>query len=351
MLLDEAPTGSPLRHNLQEIAKAAERSAALTRQLLAFARKQTATRRTMDLNETIAGMLDMLRRLIGEDITLDWKPAATVWPVLADASQLDQILTNLCVNARDAIAGVGRVTITTASLTLDGAFCEAHEGACPGDYARISVTDTGSGMDANVKAHLFEPFFTTKPLGKGTGLGLSTIYGIIRQNRWLIEVESAVGAGTTFSVFLPRQLESARGEDPSTTTTPPVYVEEAVILVVEDEPWLLKVTCDILATSGYTVIEADGPERALELARRYAGDIHLLVTDVIMPNLNGRDLALKLRGDRPHLRHLYMSGYTADILAPHGVLDDGTVFLEKPFTRQALLGKVKEALGVRLRVW
>ena len=351
ILLDEAPEGGALHENLTEIARAAERSAALTRQLLAFARKQTVTRKAMDLNEAISGTLAMLRRLIGEDIALEWKPAAGLWPVLADPSQIDQILANLCVNSRDAIAGVGRVVIETACQTLDSAFCDSHEGAHPGNYVRVSVTDTGCGMTPEVMSHLFEPFFTTKPLGKGTGLGLSTIYGIIKQNRWLIHVESAVGRGTTFSIYLPRYREVSVVKARRPVAPPPVYVEDAVILVVEDEPWLLALARDMLETSGYTVLAADGPERALELAAGYSGEIHLLLTDVIMPNLNGRDLARRLRAIRPQIRHMYMSGYTADVLAPHGVLDDGVVFIEKPFTKQALFQKVKEALGVRLRVW
>ena len=351
ILLDDAPPQGPLRENLAEIAKAAERSAALTRQLLAFARKQTVARRTLDLNEAIAGMLAMYRRLIGEDVVLEWKPAPDPWPVRADPSQIDQILANLCVNARDAIFGVGRVVIETATLRLDRAFCDAHGGAQPGDYVRVSVSDTGSGMDTEVMSHLFEPFFTTKPMGKGTGLGLSTIYGIIKQNRWLIRVDSAVGAGSTISIYLPRHEEpAATGESPP-APLPPVYVEDAVILVVEDEPWLLQVARDMLVASGYTVLEAASPERALELAAGYPGEIHLLLTDVIMPRLSGRDLARQLRETRPHLRQLFMSGYTADVLTPHGVLDDGAVFLEKPFTRQLLVQKVREALGVRLRVW
>jgi two-component system, cell cycle sensor histidine kinase and response regulator CckA len=351
ILLDDAPKEGPLHDNLTEIARAAERSAALTRQLLAFARKQTVTRRPMDLNEAISGMLAMLRRLIGEDITLEWKPGPDLWPVLADPSQIDQILANLCVNARDAIAGVGSVVIATAGLSLDSAFCEAHEGTRPGDHVRISVSDTGSGMDQDVMSHLYEPFFTTKPKGKGTGLGLSTIYGIVKQNRWLIQVESAAGQGTTFLIYLPRHHALSAVEEPQPAAPAAVYVEEAVILVVEDEPWLLKVAREMLESSGYTVLEADGPERALEVATGYPGEIHLLLTDVIMPDLNGPDLARQLREIRPQLRHMFMSGYTADVLAPHGVLDEGVVLVEKPFTRLTLLQKVKEALGVRLRVW
>lgn len=350
ILLDSVPEDSPLRGDLLEVAKAAERSAALTRQLLAFARKQTAMRRVVDLNEVIAGMTGMLRRLIGEEVALEWRPAPGVCPVLADPAQLDQIMANLCVNARDAIAGTGAVTIETAGETMGDGFCAAHEGALPGEYARVSVTDTGCGMDGEVLAHLFEPFFTTKPTGQGTGLGLSTIYGIIKQNRWFIDVASTVGGGTTFSIFMPRH-HALPDAGPPEEPPPPVYVDEAVILVVEDEPVLLGVTVAMLEGSGYTVLGASGPEQAIGIASGYRGDIHLLLTDVIMPGMNGRELARRLRESRPGLRHLYMSGYTADILAPHGVLDEGVVILEKPFDRAALIAKVKEALGVRLRVW
>ncbi len=351
ILLDAVPQDGPLHNDLMEVAKAAERSAALTRQLLAFARKQTVVRRMVDLNEVVAGMLAMLRRLIGEDIRLEWRPATGAWPVLADPAQFDQILANLCVNARDAISGAGSVLIETAGEVLDDAFCDAHKGARPGEYVRISVTDTGSGMDQEVMSHLFEPFYTTKPVGGGTGLGLSTIYGIIKQNGWYIDVQSAVGSGTTFSIYVPRHDEAPAGEGPEPSPLPPVYVEDAVILVVEDEPVLLQVTMAMLVKSGYTVLGANGPEQALEMAAGYAGDIHLLLTDIIMPNMNGRELARRLQELRPNLRYLYMSGYTADVLAPHGVLDDGALILEKPFTKQTMANKVKEALGVRLRVW
>ena len=351
ILLDAAPPDGPLHDDLVEVAKAAERSAALTRQLLAFARKQTAMRKVVDINEVISGMTGMIRRLIGEDVTLDWRRAPGDCPALADPAQIDQILANLCVNARDAIAGVGTVVIETAGVVLDEAFCEAHPEARPGDHIRISVADTGTGMDAEVLSHLFEPFYTTKPTGKGTGLGLSTIYGIIRQNRWVIDVASTVGSGTTFNIYLPRHVALPEVEAPGGGPLPPVYVDEAVILLVEDEPFLLGVAKAMLERSGYTVLAAGGPAQAIEIAAAYRDEIHLLLTDVIMPGMNGRDLARRLRESRPNLRLLYMSGYTADVLAPHGVLDEGVVLLEKPFDRPALVRKVKEALGVRLRVW
>jgi len=342
LALQDLPPDSPLCENLEEIQKSAQRSADLTRQLLAFARKQTIQPKVLDLNDTVAGMLKMLRRLIGEDIDLAWLPGADLWPVKADPSQVDQILANLCVNARDAITDTGKVSIETANVTLDDTYARTHPDCAPGDYVMLAVSDTGQGMDDETRAHLFEPFFTTKELGKGTGLGLATVFGIVKQNRGLINVYSEPGQGTTFKIYLPRVEAEAV-----------VAAQKAVhrslrgtetVLLVEDEEQILNLGRRILAQQDYTVLVASTPEVALVVAARHAGPIHLLITDVVMPGMNGKELRERLRTGQPQLKCLFMSGYTANVIAHHGVLEDGVQFLQKPFTIQTLAEKVREVL-------
>ncbi len=326
-----------------EIKKAAERSASLTRQLLAFARKDMITPRVLDLNETIAGMNNMLGRLIGENIKLTWQPGAALWPIKADPSQLDQIFANLCVNARDAISDIGTLTIETANCTLDKTWCAAHIGSTPGDYVRISVRDNGCGMSREVLEHVFEPFFTTKEVGKGTGLGLAMVFGAIKQNDGCITVESTPGAGTTFTIYLPRHFASSGQVQPEAATQP-VRRGHETILLVEDEPTVLDVTKMMLENQGYTVLAASTPGKAMSLAREHAGEIQLLLTDVIMPEMNGRDLAKNLLSLYPHLKRLFMSGYNADVIAHHGVLAEGVCFIQKPIRIDELTAKVRQAL-------
>lgn len=342
LALQDLPPDSPARESLEEIEKSARRSADLTRQLLTFARKQTISPRILDLNDTVAGMLKMLRRLIGEDTALSWVPGANLWPVKLDSSQIDQVLANLCVNARDAIGSLGTVTIETANVTLDDAYVQNHPEGVPGDYVTLSVSDTGKGMDAETQSHLFEPFFTTKELGKGTGLGLATVFGIVKQNHGLISVRSEPGRGTTFKIYLPRAEAEAlaatsavRKRDLRGTET---------VLLVEDEDQVLVLAQRILQQHGYTVLAARSPEAAVKLAEQHAGPIHLLITDVVMPGMNGRELRQRLAACQPGLRCLYMSGYTADVIAHHGVLDEGVQFLQKPFTIESLAERVREAL-------
>ena len=342
MALGRIEPDHPLRTSLRDIHMAAERSADLTRQLLAFARKQTVAPRLLDLNETVQGLLGMLRRLIGEDIALIWRPGGQVGQVLIDPSQIDQILVNLCVNARDAIGGTGTVTIETRTESLDETFCANHPEAEPGKYVLLVVRDDGCGMGPEVLSHLFEPFFTTKEMGKGTGLGLATVYGIVKQNKGFILVTSAPGEGSTFALYLPSNVEP-------TTLGAAVNPEEAMtgnetILVVEDEPMILKMTRDMLELLGYSVLTASNPGEALRLAREHASAIHLLMTDVIMPEMNGRDLAEQIREIRPRLGCLFMSGYTADVIGPQGVLNAGVHFIQKPFVMHALAAKVRTAL-------
>ena len=340
--IESIENSHPVQANLEEISKAANRSADLTRQLLAFAHKQTIAPRVMDLNETVAGMLKMLQRLIGENIDLRWRPGKALWPVRVDPSQIDQILANLCVNARDAIAGVGSLTIETGNRTfLPDTVTIA--GVLPGEYVLLAVSDDGHGMGKEILPKIFEPFFTTKDIGKGTGLGLATVYGIVKQNHGFIDVQSEQARGTTFQIFFPRhsgEVEPARSKAPAKGT----LGGKETILLVEDEPVLLELTSQMVEMQGYTVLAAHSPNEALRLSEVHPGPIHLLMTDVVMPEMNGKDLACKLLSLHPDLRCLFVSGYTADVIAHHGVLDEGVHFLQKPYTVQVLSKKVREVL-------
>ena len=343
MAREQVAPDNPLSDYLREIFVAARRSADITQQLLAFARKQTIAPRVLDLDNTVEGMLKMLRRLIGEDIDLAWRPEAA-WPVLMDPSQVHQILANLCVNARDAIGGVGKITIETHTVTIDDEYCATHEGFVPGEFAVLVVSDNGCGMDRKTLDNLFEPFFTTKDVSKGTGLGLATVYGIVKQNHGFINVYSELGQGTTFRIYLPAHREAEAQTAPGQAATAPEARAGETILLVEDEPAILKLTTRMLELLGYVVLTADTPGRAVDLAREYDGEIHLVMTDVVMPGMNGRDLAQRLSALRPRLRRLFMSGYTANVIAHHGVLDDGVQFIQKPFGMKDLATRVRQAL-------
>ncbi len=343
MALEDLPPGDPVREHIGEIQRSAERSSDLTRQLLAFARKQTIRPRVLDLNNTVAGALKMLRRLLGENLELAWKPGADLWPVMADASQFDHVLTNLCVNSRDAIPGTGKVTIETRNVSMDAASASIAPDGAPGDYVMLAVSDNGIGMDAETKSHLFEPFFTTKGVGKGTGLGLATVFGIVKQNQGQITVESEPGQGTTFRIFLPRSFAAA-AESASPATGGAAGGTETV-LVAEDEVQVLNLCHHVLRQRGYHVLAAASPEAALALAEQHAGPIHLLVADVVMPEMNGKELWLRIKARHPETKCLFMSGYTADIIAHHGVLAEGVDFLPKPFSIHALMDKVREVLS------
>ena len=330
--------------NLKEIEKAAQRSADLTRQLLAFARKQTVAPKILDLNEIIDGILKMLWRLIGEDIDLTWIPGIDIWPVKIDPTQIDQILANLCVNARDAIHGVGKVTLETRNITFDETYCANHAGFIPGNFVMLSISDNGIGMDKETLANIFEPFFTTKEMGKGTGLGLAMVYGIVKQNLGFINVYSEPGKGTTFRIYFPglAGLAAEATMNSAETVVPSGGTE--TILLVEDEPLILELSITILEQLGYTVLATGSPVEAIRLAHEYSGKIHLLMTDVVMPEMNGRDLASELYSIYPSIRILFMSGYTANVIAHHGILDAGVFFLQKPFSMLDLSIKVREAL-------
>ena len=332
-----------LYSDLKEIQKAAERSADITKQLLAFARKQTISPKRLALNDTVESMLNMLRRLIGEDIDLVWQPAAHIWPVKMDPSQIDQILANLCVNARDAISGVGKLTIETGIKTFDEQYCNEHAGFIPGDFVLLAVSDNGCGMDKDTLDNLFEPFFTSKEVGKGTGLGLATIYGIVKQNNGFINVYSEPGQGSTFKIYLPRFFEEEE-TDMGVPEKKSAGGGTETILLVEDEPTILRMTRMMLEKKGYAVITAATPAEAVEKAGNHSGSIDLLMTDVVMPEMNGRDLAVQITELYPGIRHLFMSGYTANVIAHQGVLDDGVAFIQKPFSMADMTLKVREVL-------
>ncbi len=341
---------NPVYKYLVQIHHAAERSTQLTRQLLAYARKQTIAPKVLDLNETVEGMLTMLRRLIGEDIDLAWLADADLWPILMDPSQVDQIVANLCVNARDAIAGVGKVTIETENTVIDAAYTASHPGFSPGEFVVLAVSDDGCGIDKETIANIFEPFFTTKELGEGTGLGLATLYGIVKQNNGFVNVYSEPGKGSTFKVYLPRHTGKRVEEAAAVLGEPLPQSQGETVLLVEDEATIMEMTQLILETLGYAVLVAPTPEEALVQAEAHQGEIELLITDVVMPGMNGRQLAERLLALRPLTRCLFMSGYTANVIAHRGILDEGVDFIQKPFSVQALALKVRAVLDQKFPV-
>lgn len=344
LALMKTGASQPIATHLEEIHTAAERSADLTRQLLAFARKQAVVPKVLELNETVAGMLRMLQRLIGEDIGLTWRPGTKLWPVKLDPSQIDQILANLCVNARDAINNTGTITIETGNKIIDTGYCTSNPEAAPGEYVWLAISDDGCGMDKETRDHIFEPFFTTKNVGEGTGLGLATVYGIVKQNNGFINVYSEPGQGTTFTIYLPNYAGTARETATAAVAAPAQHGNETILLV-EDEAAILNMATLMLENLGYTVLAASGPPEALRLAEEHSDRFQLLITDVIMPDMNGRDLAKKVLAAHPEVKCLYMSGYTANAIAHHGVLDEGLHFIQKPFTLTDMAMKVRETLN------
>ncbi len=343
MALSSLSKKDPLYANLEEILSAGKRSADVVRQLLAFARKQAISPRVLQLNETVSGLLKMLRRLIGENIELFWQPGADLWPVKMDPAQVDQILANLMVNARDAIKDVGKVTIETANAVFDEEYCRDHIGFRPGSYVMLAVSDNGCGMDKETQVNMFEPFFTTKEVGKGTGLGLATIYGIVKQNQGFVNVYSEPGKGSTFRIYIPRSFPSENGAEESAVSEPPQTGTETVLLV-EDELLLMNLCKKIVLRLGYHVLAANSPAEAIGMAKEYNGQIHLLLTDVIMPEMSGKKLAGHIQTIHPEIRCLFMSGYTANVIVHHGVLDKDIHFIQKPFSIRELGAKIKDVL-------
>ncbi len=333
----------PIREWLDDIAECSQRSADITRQLLAFARKQVIEPRILNLNDAVESMLKLLRRLIGENVNLAWRPGRGIYAVMIDPAQLDQILANLCINARDAITGVGEIVIETECARIDADYCASHPDAIPGDYVCLSISDDGCGISKEDLAQVFEPFFTTKGLGKGTGLGLSTVYGIAKQNFGSVYAYSEPGTGSIFKVYLPEvEAESVTTHGIGKADAPRGRGE--TILLVEDEK-SLRVTCGVFMESlGYRVIIAETPGEALTITAQHPGDIDLLLTDVIMPGMDGRQLADRICVAMPRVKVLFMSGYTADVITRRGVLDKGIHFMAKPFTLIDLARKVRELL-------
>ena len=329
--------------NLEQVLKAGRRATDITRQLLAFARKQTISPIVLDLNKNVGTMLKMLRSLIGEEIDLVWTPGDNLWSVKLDPSQIDQILANVCVNARDAIKGVGKITIETCTVTLDKSFCARHKGFIPGEFVQLTVSDNGCGMDKEILNSIFEPFFTTKAVDKGTGLGLSTVYGIAKQNNGFIDVYSESGKGTSVKIYLPRH-ESKAAEIQEENTETILKGQGETILLVEDDHQILKLVHKLLNELGYTVLAAGTPKEAIELVKEQTSGIHLLLTDVIMPEMNGRELSERLKPFYPDLKCMFMSGYTADAIGHHGVLLKGEHFIQKPFSKKDLSKIVRKVL-------
>jgi len=343
LVLEDLGLESRARLDIQEIEKAAKRAAGLTRQLLIFSRQQVLEPRALDLNALVGNLEKMLHRLIGEDIELRTKQATALGAVRADPGQLEQAIVNLVVNARDAMPQGGRLTIETADVELDRGYVAGHVPTQPGPYVLLAISDTGVGMDGATKARLFEPFFTTKEPGRGTGLGLATVYGIVKQSGGYIWTYSELGHGTTFKIYLPRVTETP--EAPDSTTSPPTPVRGSeTLLVVEDQEEVRKLTKRVLEARGYTVLAARNGAEALEIVAQHPSRIHLMITDVVMPGMNGRELAQHARARRSDLKVLYVSGYTGEAVLQHRLLEPGVAFLQKPFTPDVLARKTREVL-------
>ena len=343
LLKEHLETDSPLQAYCEEVLKAGESAAGLTRQLLAFSRRQILAPQVLDLNLVVGDLERMLRRLIGEDIDLVTIQQHDLGRVKADRGQIEQVIVNLVVNARDAMPQGGKLTVETANVNLDESFTRTHEGAPPGPHVMLAVSDTGVGMDAETLAHIFEPFFSTKEKGKGTGLGLATVYGIVKQSAGSIWAYGEPGQGSTFKAYFPRSDEPVSELEQAMTQFKSTRGSETV-MVVEDEEGVRSLVCKTLASQGYKVLEADGPLEAVSTIERYTQPIHMLLTDVVMPQMSGKVLADRVPALHPEARVLYMSGYTDDAVVRHGILEANTFFLQKPFTLRALVQKVREVL-------
>jgi two-component system cell cycle sensor histidine kinase/response regulator CckA len=343
LLLGDLPAGDPKREDVEDIRAAALRAAALTRQLLTFSRKQVVQPRVLSVHAVVEGVAGMLQRLVGDDVTVAVSLGSEPQPVRTDPGQLEQIIMNLVVNARDAMPDGGRVTLATSTVVLDEAFAQAHPGASPGPHVLLEVRDTGIGMSPEVLGHVFEPFFTTKGEGKGTGLGLATVYGIVQQLGGAIDIASAPGSGTTFRTYLPC-VDAPLEEAPTGAGAPPVPRGHETLLLVEDDAAVRLVIGDTLRSHGYHVLVAPDGRKALEAAAAESGPISLVLTDVLMPEMSGPEVARALGVSRPGVRVVYMSGYTDDEVSRHGVLEAGVRYLQKPFDAKVLARAVREAL-------
>ncbi|HXJ40367.1 MAG TPA: ATP-binding protein, partial [Bryobacteraceae bacterium] len=348
---------SPLLEHAEEIENAGKRAAALTRQLLAFSRQQVLTPAVLNLNDLVTDMVKMLPRLIGEDIAVSTLMASDLGSVKADRGQIEQVIMNLAVNARDAMPEGGKLLIKTSNRALDQAYARQHAGARPGQYVMLEVADSGMGMDADTLTHIFEPFFTTKGVGKGTGLGLATVYGVVKQSEGYVWVDSEPGKGASFQVFLPKVNIEKTDDIPATTRQRTATSGSETILLVEDSDPLRKLTQSFLESSGFRVLVAENGEDALHVAGRHGEKIHLLVTDVVMPGINGRVLAERLLAKLPGMKVLFISGYTDSFNAVHGVRERGMALLNKPYTEEELIERVRKVLDqgndeiVEDRIW
>jgi len=344
MMTDVLSPSESLYDNAVKIQDAGKRSAVLIRKLLAFARKQVITPQVMNLNDNVASMLKMLQKTIGENIGLVWQPGKSLWLITMDSSQFDQILLNLVVNAKDAVSETGTIIIETGNVDFDQDYCAGRQGFVPGQYVMVAVSDNGCGMSREVQANLFEPFFTTKETGKGTGLGLPTVYGIVKQNKGFVNVYSEPGKGSTFKIYLPRHKGDETEDGAKKQEESPEKGQGETILILEDEPEVLSVAGIMLEKLGYNVLAAETPDKAIKLARAREEKIDLLITDIIMPEMNGRDFADQLKTLYPDVRVLFMSGYTANVIEYNNMAGEEFNFIEKPFTMRHLAAKVKEAL-------
>ncbi|MBZ5722952.1 MAG: PAS domain S-box protein [Acidobacteriia bacterium] len=343
LTLDALAEESPLRRNLQEILTASRRAADLTRQLLAFGRKQMQVLQLLDVNSVVQQISEMLPRLIGEDIQLVVVPGLGIGSVKADPVQIEQILMNLAANARDAMPGGGKLTIETSVVHLEESYAQKHTIVPPGEYVLLAVTDSGQGIAPEHINHIFEPFYTTKEEGKGTGLGLATVYGIVKQNRGFVWVYSELGLGTTFKIYLPC-VRSTRSRVQAPKPVEDCRGGNETVLLVEDEAAVRQSTTEFLTLNGYTVLEAKNGQDALRVARSYLGPIDLMVSDVVMPHMGGAQVAEQLAAERPAMKVLFMSGYAESTILRHGVIDVQNCFLQKPFTLKALARKIREIL-------
>ena len=345
LALNRVTSHPELRGNIQQIADAADRAVTLVRQLLAFSRKQVLKPKVLDLNSIVLNMDKMVRRLMSETVEMTTKVEKHLAAVKADPGQIEQVILNLIVNARDAMPDGGRLWIETKNVELNASFASDQSLIKPGSYVMLSVMDTGVGISPDTLPHIFEPFYTTKESSRGTGLGLSTVYGIVKQSGGHIMVTSEVGKGTTFKVYLPRVEDSFQAPRKREWAETPGEKGKETILLVEDEPAVRGLAHMVLSEQGYTVIEAQNSEEAVRLAGKHGSEIHLLLTDVVMPGMSGHDLAKHLTALHANLRVLYMSGYTNNVIAENGTLEEGLSFLQKPFTPQVLTQRVREALS------
>jgi two-component system cell cycle sensor histidine kinase/response regulator CckA len=344
ILLQEIKPQDSRHEEVEEIHKTAERATSLTRQLLAFGRRQVLQPQVLNLNEVVSNMEKMLRRVIGEDIQLTTVLEPKLWPVKVDPGQIEQVLMNLVLNARDAMPRGGKLKIETANVSLDEDFAQRHVSVKPGFYVTMAVSDNGCGMDKETQSHLFEPFFTTKETGKGTGLGLSTVYGIVKQSGGNIWTESELGQGTTFTIYFPIVTQTVKEKYQPSESRRIAAGGSETILLVEDETAVRVMIRKILKSKGYTVLEAQHGQEAIHICEYHSGPIHLMVTDVVMPHMSGKELAEHLTLQRPKMKVLYMSGYPDKYIAQEGGLNPGAGFLQKPFSLDILESKVREIL-------